>query len=87
MKIVDLAEQMIEFMKPEEKIEMVYTGLRPGEKLHETLFEVSENAEASAHEKIYQVNPFHWENCWSSTICRCSSMRPGPMIIRRSVDC
>lgn len=60
VKIVDLAEQMIEFLQPEGKIEMVYTGLRPGEKLHETLFEASENSEVSAHEKIYRVNPFHW---------------------------
>lgn len=60
VKIVDLAAQMVEFMQSEKKIEMVYTGLRPGEKLHETLFEGSENAEASAHEKINRVNPFHW---------------------------
>lgn len=60
VKIVALAEKIIEFMKSEEKIEMVYTGLRPGEKLHETLFESCENSEASGHERIYRVNPFHW---------------------------
>ena len=29
VKIVDLAQQMIEFMEPEEPVEIIYTGLRP----------------------------------------------------------
>ncbi|MER2520493.1 MAG: nucleoside-diphosphate sugar epimerase/dehydratase [Bdellovibrionales bacterium] len=44
VKIADLARQMIRLAghKPEEDIKIVYTGLRPGEKLHEELFADSE---------------------------------------------
>ena len=40
IKIVDLASQMIRLagLRPGKDIEIVYTGLRPGEKLHEQLF-------------------------------------------------
>ena len=44
VKIVDLARQMIRLAgkRPERDIAIVYTGLRPGEKLHEALFHVAE---------------------------------------------
>ena len=40
VRIVDLAEQMIRLAgkRPYDDIEIVFTGLRPGEKLHEELF-------------------------------------------------
>jgi O-antigen biosynthesis protein WbqV len=39
VKIVDLARQMIQLagLKPDEDVEIVYTGARPGEKLHEEI--------------------------------------------------
>lgn len=44
VKIVDLARQMIRLagLRPEEDIKIVFTGLRPGEKMHEELFSESE---------------------------------------------
>ena len=44
IKIVDLARQMIRLagLKPDEEIEIVYTGLRPGEKKDERLFNPGE---------------------------------------------
>lgn len=50
-----LAEQMIRLAgkRPGEDIEIVYTGLRPGEKLHEQLFHEHETPVATAHEKIH----------------------------------
>jgi hypothetical protein len=46
VRILDLALQMIRLagLKPAEDIEIVFTGLRPGEKLFEELFHFSENA-------------------------------------------
>jgi FlaA1/EpsC-like NDP-sugar epimerase len=40
VKIVDLAERIIRLsgLEPGQDIEIVYTGIRPGERLHEILF-------------------------------------------------
>src|SRR4051794_27849575 len=44
VKIVELARQMIRLAgkRPERDVAIVYTGLRPGEKLHEALFHIAE---------------------------------------------
>jgi FlaA1/EpsC-like NDP-sugar epimerase len=44
VRIVDLAERMIQLagLKPRVDIDIAYTGLRPGEKLYEELFDPSE---------------------------------------------
>ncbi len=54
IKIAYLAEQMIKLSGkvPGEDIDIVYTGLRPGEKLYEELFHASEALESTTHEKI-----------------------------------
>ncbi|RNF85355.1 polysaccharide biosynthesis protein [Montanilutibacter psychrotolerans] len=54
-----LAEQMIRLAgkQPGRDIAVVYTGLRPGEKLHETLFHADERYRATSHSKILQAEP------------------------------
>ena len=52
-----LAEQMIRLAgkQPGRDIAIVYTGLRPGEKLHETLFHADERYRPTLHPKILQA--------------------------------
>ncbi len=54
VKIVDLARQLIELsgLRPEEDIEIAFTGLRPGEKLFEELSHKGENIAPTNHPKI-----------------------------------
>lgn len=54
-----LAEQMIRLggKQPGRDIAIVYTGLRPGEKLHETLFHADERYRPTSHPKILQAAP------------------------------
>jgi len=58
VKIAYLAEQLIRLSgkKPGEDIEIVYTGLRPGEKLYEELFHESEKLAGTNHPKILLAN-------------------------------
>lgn len=57
VKITYLAEQMIRLAgkEPDKDIKIVYSGLRPGEKLFEELFHVSEQLEQTAHEKLFKA--------------------------------
>ncbi|MBK7037782.1 MAG: polysaccharide biosynthesis protein [Bacteroidetes bacterium] len=54
IKIIDLATKMIQLsgLQPEKDIHFVFTGLRPGEKLHEELLNNNENTLATHHHKI-----------------------------------
>ncbi|WP_326993323.1 nucleoside-diphosphate sugar epimerase/dehydratase [Chitinophaga sp. 212800010-3] len=54
MKIADLARKMIRMAgkEPGKDIQIVYTGLRPGEKLYEELLNNAENTMPTYHEKI-----------------------------------
>ena len=55
VKISYLAEQLIRLAgkEPGEDIEIIYTGLRPGEKLFEELFHANEPYAKTGHEKIF----------------------------------
>ena len=59
VRIVDLAVQMIKLagLRPNEDIAIEYTGLRPGEKLHEELFHFAENSVPTSHESILLAAP------------------------------
>lgn len=55
IKIDDLARELIQLsgLKPDKDIDIVYTGIRPGEKLYEELFTDREGLTATPHERIF----------------------------------
>lgn len=64
VRILDLAKQMIRLsgLEPERDIKIVYTGLRPGEKLHENLLYNWETRHPTSHPKIFRADrrPVDW---------------------------
>lgn len=56
VKIIDLAHKMIEVMGAKD-VKIMYTGLRPGEKLHETLLEESERRAPTDHPMVFRLIP------------------------------
>lgn len=65
VKIVDLARQMITLsgFRPGEDIDIIFTGIRPGEKLFEELHTKGENIEPTVHPKVlvWRSRPTKWE--------------------------
>jgi O-antigen biosynthesis protein WbqV len=59
VKIVDLAKQMIRLaaLKPDVDIKIEFTGIRPGEKLHEALFHDAEKVEPTRAKGIMLAAP------------------------------
>ena len=58
VRIRDLAEKLIQLsgLKPYQDIQIVYTGLRPGEKMHEELFYTKEELQGTTHPKLLLAN-------------------------------
>ncbi len=59
VKIVDLARRMVRLagLRPDEDVEIRFTGLRPGEKLFEELFHGREAPKRTAHEGLLVATP------------------------------
>lgn len=55
VKIADLAHDLIRLsgLEPNKDIQVIYTGIRPGEKLFEELLSAEEGAAATKHDRIY----------------------------------
>jgi len=64
VKIVDLARQMITLsgFRPDEDMDIVFTGARPGEKLFEELRTAGEDIEPTVHPKVlvWKHRPVEW---------------------------
>jgi FlaA1/EpsC-like NDP-sugar epimerase len=63
VKIVDLAEELISLsgLTPHEDIEIVFTGLRPGEKLFEELLVAGEGVKPTLHQKIKVLESLEYD--------------------------
>ncbi|MBE6555746.1 MAG: polysaccharide biosynthesis protein [Ruminococcaceae bacterium] len=63
VKIVTLAENLIRLSgyKPYEEIPIVFTGLRPGEKLYEELLMAEEGMKSTANQSIYIGKPIQFD--------------------------
>jgi FlaA1/EpsC-like NDP-sugar epimerase len=72
VRIVELAERMIRLrgLRPYKDIEIKFTGIRPGEKMHEELFHETEKPDETTHPNILKVDTWSertvsaefWEN-------------------------
>jgi FlaA1/EpsC-like NDP-sugar epimerase len=66
VKIVDLARDLITLsgLRPNEDIEIRFSGVRPGEKLFEELSTDAEHADKTKHPKVYigRIKPHAWES-------------------------
>jgi FlaA1/EpsC-like NDP-sugar epimerase len=69
VRIVDIARDLIRIsgLQPEVDIAIEFTGIRPGEKLHEELASANENATKTRHPKIFvgALGSHRWEH-----VCR-----------------
>jgi FlaA1/EpsC-like NDP-sugar epimerase len=66
VKIVDLAREMIRLSGkvPGKGIEIEFTGIRPGEKLHEELWSTGEVVEPTVHPKILRATRAQIDTAW-----------------------
>lgn len=55
VRILDLARQMISFLSPDKPVDIIFTGLRPGEKINEKLLAEDELREPTKHPMIFRV--------------------------------
>lgn len=60
IKIVDLAKQMIHLYGKKDEVEIVFTGLRPGEKLYEELL-IDESEQETQYSSIFIAQPTHYD--------------------------
>jgi FlaA1/EpsC-like NDP-sugar epimerase len=65
VKIVDLARDLIILsgLRPDEDVEVRFTGVRPGEKLFEELSTDAEHADKTKHPKVFigRIKPHEWD--------------------------
>ncbi len=61
VKIVNLAKDLIRLsgLEPDKDIKIVFTGMRPGEKLYEELLTSEEGTTATKHRRIFVARPNH----------------------------
>ncbi|MDH5298870.1 MAG: polysaccharide biosynthesis protein [Desulfobulbaceae bacterium] len=90
VKIVDMAREMIRLhgLEPDVDIPIVFSGIRPGEKMYEELLTVRENVENTCHPKIYKAQD---SKRAEHVLCRISKLEalvldPDPVVLRTSLQ-
>jgi len=55
VRVLDLAKELIRFhgLEPDQDIPIVFSGIRPGEKLYEELLTAEEGTDATSHERVF----------------------------------
>lgn len=61
VKILDLARTLIKLsgFEPDKDIDIIFTGIRPGERLYEELLTSEEGVNATTHKRIFVAKPNH----------------------------
>jgi FlaA1/EpsC-like NDP-sugar epimerase len=64
-------------LEPDKDIQISYTGLRPGEKLHEELLASKENSQSTSHDKIFRarVREYNHRDFSRSLLILCESAK------------
>jgi len=90
VRIVDLAQNLIRLngLEPGTDIEIVFSGLRPGEKIFEELLTAEEGVENTIHEKIYiaKFNKRPPANGLQGIITEIQKAVNEPLEIRKIID-
>jgi len=70
VSIVELAKDLIRFygLEPEQDVPIVYTGMRPGEKLFEELLTAEEGTDATTHERLFIARMADPMEDWTSRL-------------------
>ena len=87
VKIVDLARDLVKLsgLAVGDDIEIVFSGMRPGEKLFEELSTIGENVEKTDHPKIFvgRFRPYSWDEVEASfAVFRRLSSENDPVQVR-----
>ena len=90
VKIIDMAREMIRLhgLEPDVDIPIVFSGIRPGEKMYEELLTVREDVENTCHPKIYKAQD---SKLAEQVLCRISTLEPlvldpDPVVLRTSLQ-
>ncbi|HEY0840814.1 MAG TPA: polysaccharide biosynthesis protein, partial [Vulgatibacter sp.] len=91
VRIVDLARDLISLsgLEPDEDIEIVFTGIRPGEKLYEEPSSEAEGVDKTRHPKIFigRLRPPAWEDvAHELTTLRAFADAHGPAEVRAKLQ-
>jgi len=88
MRIVDLARDLIRLsgLKPDD-IDIVFTGLRPGEKLYEELYFEDEEMQKTPHPKVFVAyhRPYTLAEVQKATAEVAALMHNSPELLRRKI--
>ncbi len=81
VRIVDLARDLITLsgLRPNEDIEIRFSGIRPGEKLFEELSTDAEHADKTKHPKVFigRIRPHTWDSVHEGVLALCAIANSG----------